>query len=273
MKHNFLSSIFITSLALFFAACSGSKKTTMPEGTNKLPAEGMDILSAGDWKLSELEGTFIPLNSTAMLSFIAGDKNTVAGNAGCNRLTGSFELPAKNNIKFSPLATTRMACFDQKTSETEAKFLAALAKVTSWSVTDGKLSLTDGANVLAKFNPLKRLSKEEAKLNATWELNYITGPRIAFNGLYPDKKPTLIFNLAESEVGGNSSCNGFGAKVKIDGSNISFTDPIGTMMACPGEGEQVFYRTLKTVTAYKMDDDNTLSLLAGDIPVMRFIRK
>jgi heat shock protein HslJ len=110
-------------------------------------------------------------------------------------------------------------------------------------------------------------------LNATWEMNYISGPKIAFDGLYPDKKPTLIFNLAVSEVGGNSSCNGFGAKVKLDGSKISFSDPTGTMMACPVEGEQVFYKTLKTVTSYKLDDNNTLSLLAGDTPVMCFVRK
>lgn len=27
-----------------------------------------------------------------------------------------------------------------------------------------------------------------------WELEYLSGPRIAFNGLYPDKKPTITFN-------------------------------------------------------------------------------
>ena len=270
MKRNILSAVLITGIIFFITACSGTKKSTMATGTS---SAAIDQLSAGDWKLAELEGTFIPGDSKAMLSFMAGDKNSVAGNAGCNRLTGSFELPGNNSIKFSPLATTRMACFDQKASETEAKFLAALAKVNSWSVADDKLTLSDGTNALAKFNNIMRLSKDEAKLNATWEMNYISGPRIAFDGLYPDKKPTLIFNLAESQVGGNSSCNGFGAKVKLEGSNISFTDPIGTMMACPGEGEQVFYRTLKTVTSYKLDDDNTLSLLAGDIPVMRFVKK
>lgn len=271
MKRTILSAALITGIVLFITACSSTKKSTMAPGTTS--SAGMDQLAAGDWKLSELEGTVVPMDSKAMLSFIPGEKNSVAGNAGCNRLTGSFELPGNNAIKFSPLATTRMACFDQQASETETKFLAALAKVSSWSVADGKLLLTDGTNVLAKFSSIKRLSKEEAKLNATWEMNYISGPRIAFDGLYPDKKPILIFNLAASEVGGNSSCNGFGANVKLDGSNISFTDPISTMMACPGEGEQVFYRTLKTVTSYKLDDDNILSLLAGNVPVMRFVRK
>jgi heat shock protein HslJ len=271
MKHTILSALFFSAIIFFITSCSNTKKSTMsPE---KKPSAAMDQLSSGDWKLAELEGSFIPQNSKAMLSFIPGENNTVAGSAGCNRLTGTFELPSNNIIKFSPLATTRMACFDQQASETETKFLAALTKVNGWNISDGKLSLTDGTNVLAKFSSLKRLTKEEEKLNATWEMNYISGPKIAFNGLYPDKKPTLIFNLAASEVGGNSSCNGFGATIKLDGRSIHFTDPIGTMMACPGEGEQVFYRTLKTVTSYKLDDENTLSLLAGDMPVMRFTRK
>jgi len=272
MKRTILSVVYVASVILFISACSGTKKTTMPEEKTS-SAPGMNQLGAGDWKLIELEGKFIPMNSKAMLSFTAAEKNSVTGNAGCNHLNGSFELAANNAIKFSPLATTRMACFDENASSTETKFLAALARITNWVVTDGKLSLSDSTTVLAKFIMLKRLSNDEAKLNATWELNYISGPKIAFEGLYPTKKPTLIFNLAESEVSGNSSCNGFGAKVKIDGSAISFTDPIGTMMACPGEGEQVFYKTLKTITSYKVDDDNTLSLMANDIPVMRFSRK
>lgn len=46
-----------------------------------------------------------------------------------------------------------------------------------------------------------------SKLDGTWELNYISGPRIAFDGLYPDKKPTIVFDSKENRVSGNSSCN------------------------------------------------------------------
>lgn len=111
-----------------------------------------------------------------------------------------------------------------------------------------------------------------AQLNGTWELNYISGPRIAFEGLYPNKKPQLIFNLPATEVSGNSSCNGFSAPVKIDGSRISFGDGRQTMMACPGNGEQVFMSTLKKITSYSVDG-NTLTLIMGDIAMMRFTKK
>jgi heat shock protein HslJ len=155
MKRTILSAVLITSVVLFITACSGTKKSTMPAGASS--SAGIDQLATGDWKLSELDGKLIPGDSKAMLSFITGEKKSVAGNAGCNRLSGSFELPGNNAIKFSPLATTRMACFDQNATETETKFLSALGKVNSWSIADGKLTLSDGTNVLAKFNNIKRL--------------------------------------------------------------------------------------------------------------------
>ena len=110
------------------------------------------------------------------------------------------------------------------------------------------------------------------KLNGTWELNYISGPRIAFGGLYPDKKPQLTFNLPGTEATGNSSCNGFGCKFTINASQITFGDPIGTMMACEGEGEQTFYKTLKQVNFFNVSD-SILTLSNNETPLMRFLRK
>ena len=46
---------------------------------------------------------------------------------------------------------------------------------------------------------------KEATIEGTWQLNYITGPKIAFEGLFPNKKPTIAFNLAENKITGNNS--------------------------------------------------------------------
>ena len=110
------------------------------------------------------------------------------------------------------------------------------------------------------------------KLNGTWELNYISGPRIAFGGLYPDKKPQITFNLPSTEATGNSSCNGFGCKFTINASQIVFGDPIGTVMACEGEGEQTFYKTLKLVNQFNVAD-SILTLSNNETPLMRFFKK
>ena len=58
-------------------------------------------------------------------------------------------------------------------------------------------------------------------LDGTWQLNYITGPRIAFDGLYPDKKPTIVFDIKENKISGNNSCNQYLGKLIMDGNKIN----------------------------------------------------
>ena len=110
-------------------------------------------------------------------------------------------------------------------------------------------------------------------LEGSWQLNYITGPRISFNGLYPDKKPTITFDLQESRVSGNNSCNQYFGNLIIDGNTINFKNAkIGmTMMACQGEGENVYMKTLEKIDSYSISEDGkTLNFIMGDIAMMRF---
>ncbi|MCX2481251.1 META domain-containing protein [Pedobacter sp. MC2016-15] len=127
---------------------------------------------------------------------------------------------------------------------------------------------------LSSCNALKNTveaSSDLSKLGGSWELNYISGPRIAFNGLYPGKKPQMIFNLADKRISGNSSCNSFSGKLQADDTSINFNEPlIVTKMACPGEGEAVFFEMLKKVNKYAITGDTTLNFMMGDIAIMRF---
>ena len=127
---------------------------------------------------------------------------------------------------------------------------------------------------LSSCNALKNTveaSSDLSKLGGSWELNYISGPRIAFNGLYPGKKPQMVFNLADKRISGNSSCNSFSGKLQADDTSINFNEPlIVTKMACPGEGEAVFFEMLKKVNKYAITGDTTLNFMMGDIAIMRF---
>lgn len=114
-------------------------------------------------------------------------------------------------------------------------------------------------------------SSDLSKLGGMWELTYISGPRIAFNGLYPGKKPELVFNLKDKRVSGNSSCNSFSGKLNADDTSINFNEPMAmTKMACPGEGEAIFLEMLKKVNKYTVNGDTTLNFMMGDIAIMRF---
>ncbi len=105
--------------------------------------------------------------------------------------------------------------------------------------------------------------------NTTWELEYITGPRIAFEGLFPDKKPKITFNKETKKVTGNNSCNGYSADFTLDGNTISFGEPGPTTMMFCGEGENVFLKTMKKINAFNITDGK-LNLLLDDVDMMRF---
>lgn len=118
-----------------------------------------------------------------------------------------------------------------------------------------------------------KTAAKEGSLEGSWELNYITGPKIAFNGLFPDKKPTITFNLKDMKITGNNSCNNYFGALIMDGAKINFKEgKIGmTMMACEGNGESVYMEALNKIESYTITDNgNTLNFLIGNVVMMRF---
>ncbi|MEZ4803392.1 MAG: META domain-containing protein [Gelidibacter sp.] len=104
----------------------------------------------------------------------------------------------------------------------------------------------------------------------TWQLEYMSGIRIAFEGLFPDKKPEITFDEIDKLVRGNAGCNGYSATYTKEGDQISFGDPgPSTMMYC-GEGEQQFLAMMKKINRFSVDSDGKLNLMIDDIPMMRF---
>ncbi len=125
------------------------------------------------------------------------------------------------------------------------------------------------------LNSPKNNNNITASLAGTWEANIVTGSPTPFAERYPDQKPSLTFDLTENRVSGSTGCNRFNGPVKIDGQQIQFSDAMGmTRMMCPGEGEAVFMKTLRSVNRFALSPDGkTLTLLNGDIAVMRFAKK
>ncbi len=104
----------------------------------------------------------------------------------------------------------------------------------------------------------------------TWEMEYISGPKIAFEALYPDRKPIITFDKSTSKVTGNDSCNGYIADFEINGDEISFGQPgPSTLMYC-GEGETHFLNTIKKIDSYNIASDGKLNLMIDNVPMMRF---
>lgn len=83
-----------------------------------------DVLN-GEWNLVRLRGEMIePSDETPFIGFKVAEK-LLYGFTGCNRMTGTadFEKIVAGEADFGKVATTRMACADDKY---ESKFLQAL---------------------------------------------------------------------------------------------------------------------------------------------------
>ncbi len=248
-------------MVLLIAACSNTRPVTSGVAT------GSEMLYKSRWEVVELEGQPVIISAASLpfILFFPGQISSVSGNTGCNNFKGSFQLTGKNLIKFSPLTTTKMACLEKNM---EPQFLDAFKKIGTWSIINDQLVFTNDRTVVMK---LKTVSTESSQLDGLWELNYISGLRIAFDGLYPDKKPIIQFNLKMNELGGNTSCNGFSSKMILDGNKISVADPFAkTMIFCEGSGESTFLAMLKKVNSLKITGINTLTFMKDDLPLMRF---
>jgi heat shock protein HslJ len=117
---------------------------------------------------------------------------------------------------------------------------------------------------------------KSASIEGSWELDFITGPRISFQAMYPDKKPTINFDLKENFFAGNSSCNQYRGKLNLSNNTISFKGPIiSTKMMCPNiQGETTYLKMLDKVETFSLSEDGkTLNFLMGEVVIMRYIKK
>lgn len=113
-------------------------------------------------------------------------------------------------------------------------------------------------------------SEKQTLTGHTWELEYLSGPKITFEGLFDVKKPQLTFDQENKTVTGNDGCNNYEAPFTLDGNKLSFGESSGptTLMYC-GDGDVFFQETIKKIDAYKMEGDK-LVLLSDDMDMMRF---
>ncbi|WP_370214352.1 META domain-containing protein [Mesoflavibacter profundi] len=113
-------------------------------------------------------------------------------------------------------------------------------------------------------------TKQASLYDTSWELEFISGTRIAFNGLYPNKKPRIQFNKDLQKAQGNNSCNGYSAEYTLKENSISFGQPDPTTMMFCGEGEQAFLKMMRQVNRYSFDNDGKLNLMLDNVTLLRF---
>ncbi len=123
-------------MLLLLAGCASGKKNgaTSPESLY------------GVWELHELNGEEVSAEQLPTIEM--KEDGTLHGFSGCNILNGSFMAQENGVISFGEMATTRMSCPDM---QLESVFLAAMATVDQFSVSENRLTLLSGDKTVALF--------------------------------------------------------------------------------------------------------------------------
>ena len=217
-------------------------------GTGKNSVAVVDF--TGEWNIVEVNGEKVSAENAPFLGFDK-DGHRLYGNAGCNRLMGSFELDTLNagKVKFGQVAATRMMCPDMTT---ERNVLGALAQVKGYKKAGkDKMYLCNASN-----RPVVVLEKKEANvklsvLNGEWKIKEANGEAIP-SGM--EKQPFIAFDVKKKTIHGNAGCNLINGGFETSASNaksISFPGVASTMMACPDmETEGKILKALNEVKSF-----------------------
>lgn len=224
-----------------------------------------NTLTRNAWELTELNGREMS-DSNAFLDF-DGAKKAIAGNAGCNRLFGSY-IAKGSSIKFSKIGSTKMFCTKPGVMKEESNFLRALAVATRYTVSRGKLRIYAGKRKIMEFEKLQ----ETVSLSTTvlaerkW---FLDGPK----GKRSDESAFIVFDSAKGSAGGNTGCNVFGGSYSAEGENLSITEVFSTMRACIEDDrmdtERTFLDGLRKTTRFDIED-NKLMLYEGNQLLLTF---
>ena len=120
-----LSILFLSLFSFVLISCGGNKKTDNDASTDALNTEEVNtdqVITGKYWKLIKLEGQDVEMveNQEREIFFtLKADDNTVGGFAGCNSITGEYELEDGNRIHFKNMGLTMMMCPDVDVNESE----------------------------------------------------------------------------------------------------------------------------------------------------------
>ena len=127
---------FMLIAVMVLSACSSAGGS--PAASAAASAGGAATLDGTKWNLTTIGGTAIAAGTVPTLEF--GTGGMVSGLAGCNQFTGSATI-GEGTIEFGPLASTRMACPDEATTQLETQYLAALDEAATWTMEGDSLTI------------------------------------------------------------------------------------------------------------------------------------
>ncbi len=208
-----------------------------------------------EWQLNRYQNesgkTSPVLPQTSISAAFKGNK--VSGNAGCNRYSSQFQIPAKGLFHITKqIGSTMMACAPE-TAEQEQQYLKNLAMATQHQLNNGNLLLLNkNQQVLLEYLPAKPLVLE----NSIWQA---TGINNGQGGVVSNKNTHLAtVSFSQGKAQGNTGCNNFSISYELNNQKIHFGKPMSTRKFCAEDGimdqEQQFLQALTNTVNYEFKE-------------------
>lgn len=131
-------SIALAALLALLTACSNPESTRAePAGSDEVTHE----LTGTRWALVRLGDQSVTVSEGGREPYIALNSadHSVAGYAGCNRISSSYQASG-SHLSFGEVTATRMACDDLPT---ETALLEAMKSTAGWRISGSTLELLD----------------------------------------------------------------------------------------------------------------------------------
>lgn len=151
--------LVVAGLAIMLAGCkttSRQVKSNQQTDSQNVTLEKSDLPLVGTkWLLVELRGQPVAKNKDSKEVFYLqlAEEGKVTAFAGCNRMFGGYELKEGLQIRFTAMASTRMACPDMTTEQVLGEVLAG---ADNYSINGQSMTLNK-----ARMAPLAKFEAEK----------------------------------------------------------------------------------------------------------------
>jgi putative lipoprotein len=130
--------------------CAAPPATGHPAGKDGEGTTSMDALAGKTWTLVQFDDKSPAPAGRAITAVFADGK--ISGSGGCNRYSATVTSSSQGALKVGAISATKMACAGPAGSN-EQRYFAALEKVETYALEEGRLVLSPGRMIFREGSP------------------------------------------------------------------------------------------------------------------------
>ncbi|HET6861833.1 MAG TPA: META domain-containing protein [Pyrinomonadaceae bacterium] len=110
-------------------------------------------LAGTQWRLDSFgkAGDEKPILDGTSITIQFGTDGRASGSSGCNSYSGTYNAEGEH-LSFGQMISTMRACVEPKANQQEQTYMAALRAITRFTITESRLTLSDGGEVVLNFS-------------------------------------------------------------------------------------------------------------------------